>query len=498
MSTSMVWWTIAIYILISLYIAYLSRSGKQNNMASYFLGDRKLNGFVSALSYSATTYSAFMLVGLAGLTYKGGVGAFGFEIIYFMGVSLVAIFGPRFWVVGKKYGYVTPSEMLGDRYDNKMVAMVVSIASCIFLIPYSAVQLAGVGYLLQGMTNNAIPFTTGVIIATVLAIVFSYIAGIRSVAWTDSLQALMMIITSTVVVLLIIKGLGGFGGFFHSLETTKPESLTVPGNGFFSFLTFLGLTVPWFFFSLSNPQVSQRLFMPSSMKSLRQMLMGFLVFGFIYTLVSVIWGFSASIMFPDLANADLATPKMLSSDLVPPILGVIVMVGIMAAAISTIDSIMLTLSSLFARDVYGNLKKDTNDERQLLVGKIVIPIIAILAFLFAQLKVNLIAVLSVASSAGLLVAVPAIVGAFFWKRGTAAGSITSVIGSGLLVIILEFAKLKPLGLASGIWGIVISTFLFIAVSLVTKAPEKKANEFLTYVKEELSKNKKVIEKRNVS
>ncbi|WLD93868.1 sodium:solute symporter family protein [Alkalihalobacillus sp. AL-G] len=491
MSTNMVWWTIAIYIIIALYIAYLSRSGKQNNMASYFIGDRKLNGFVSALSYSATTYSAFMLVGLAGLTYKGGVGAFGFEIIYFMGVSLVAFFGPRFWLVGKKYGYVTPSEMLGDRYDNKMVAVVVSITSCLFLIPYSAVQLAGVGYLLQGMTNDAIPFTTGVVLATVLAIVFSFIAGIRSVAWTDSLQALLMIITSTVVVLLIIKGLGGLGGFFDLLKTDQPESLTVPGNGFFSFTTFLGLTIPWFFFSLSNPQVSQRLFMPSSLKSLRYMLMGFLVFGFIYTIVSVVWGFSASLMFPDLANADLATPKLLSSDLVPPILGAIVMVGIMAAAISTIDSILLTLSSLFARDIYGNLKNETDDQKQLFVGKVVIPVIAILAFLFAQLEVNLIAVLSVASSAGLIVAVPAIVGAFFWKRGTSAGVLTSVIGSGLMVILFELTNIKPLGLASGIWGIVVSSLLFIIVSLLTTAPEKKANEFLSYIKTELGKLKTV-------
>lgn len=485
----MVWWTIAIYIIISLFVAYLSRSGKQTNMASYFLGDRKLGGFVSALSYSATTYSAFMLVGLAGLTYKGGVGAFGFEIIYFMGVSLVAFFGPRFWLVGKKYGYVTPSEMLGDRYDNKKVAMVVSIFSCLFLIPYSAVQLAGVGYLLQGMTNNAIPFTTGVIIATVLAIVFSYIAGIRSVAWTDSLQALFMIVSATLVVILIINGLGGLGSFFDTLETNQPEALTVPGNGFFSFLTFVGLTIPWFFFSLSNPQVSQRLFMPASMKSLRTMLMGFLIFGFIYTIVSVVWGFSASVMFPDLANADLATPKILSSNLVPPILAVIVMVGIMAAAISTIDSILLTLSSLFARDVYGYIKKNSSDKSQLLVGKIVIPIIAILAYLFAQMNVSLIAVLSVASSAGLLVAVPAIIGAFFWKRGTAAGVITSVIASGVIVIILELTKIKPLGLASGIWGIVISSFLFIGVSLLTKAPQKKADEFLSYLKTELKRSK---------
>ncbi|MBE4908572.1 sodium:solute symporter family protein [Bacillus luteolus] len=490
MSTTLVWWTLAIYIVVSLYIAYLSRSGKQTSMESYFLGERKLGGFVSALSYSATTYSAFMLVGLAGLTYKGGIGAYGFEIVYFMGVSLVAIFGPRFWLVGKKYGYVTPSEMLGDRYQNKKVAAIVAIASCIFLIPYSAVQLAGVGYLLSGVTNNAIPFTTGVIIATVLAIVFSYIAGIRSVAWTDSLQALVMIITATIVVVLIVNGLGGASGFFNTLETNHPEFLTVPGNGFFSFLTFLGLTVPWFFFSLSNPQVSQRLFMPDSLGSLKRMLMGFLVFGFIYTIVSVVWGFSALVMFPGLENADLATPMILSSELVPPVLGAIVMVGIMAAAISTIDSILLTLSSLFARDVYGNLSKKSNDQHQLLVGKLVIPVIAILAYLFAQMNVSLIAVLSVASSAGLLVTVPAIIGAFFWKRGTAAGVMTSVIFSGVIVLYLEFAKIKPFGIASGIWGLLISTTLFITVSLLSKAPEQKANEFISYIKTELTKNKK--------
>ncbi|KKE79890.1 MULTISPECIES: sodium:solute symporter family protein [Oceanobacillus] len=479
MSTTLVWSAIVIYVAVAILIALLSRSGKQNNMNSYFLGDRKMNGFVSALSYSATTYSAFMLVGLAGLTYNGGVGALGFELIYLMGVSLVAFFGPRFWKVGKKFGYVTPSEMLGDRYDSKTVAILVAVSNCIFLIPYSAVQLSGVGYLLQGVTNNAISFSTGVILATALAIFFTYIAGIRSVAWTDSLQALFMIITSTIVVLVLIKGLGGFSGFFGTLETKYPEYLTVPGNGFFSFLNFLGLSLPWFFFSLSNPQVSQRLYMPSSLKSMRHMLMGFLIFGLIYTIVAIIWGYSALIMFPNLENADMATPLVLQSDLIPPILGAIVMVGIMAAAISTIDSILLTLSSLFARDVYGNVKKNTSDSAQLKVGKFIIPVIAALAFIFSLMEVNLIAVLSVSSSAGLLVVVPAIIGAFFWKRGTAAGVISSVVVSGFIVIILELMQIKPLGLASGLWGILISTILFISVSLLTKAPEEKAKGFLS-------------------
>src|SRR5690625_2692750 len=93
-------------------------------MSGYFLGNRKMGGFVSAMSYSATTYSAFMLIGLAGLTYTGGVGALGFELIYLCGVTLVLIFGPRFWLAGKKFGYVTPSEMLGDRYQNRAVGTV--------------------------------------------------------------------------------------------------------------------------------------------------------------------------------------------------------------------------------------------------------------------------------------------------------------------------------------------------------------------------------------
>ncbi|ENH97920.1 pantothenate permease [Gracilibacillus halophilus YIM-C55.5] len=485
MSTMLVWGIIIVYVITAVIIAFLSKQGNQKTMASYFLGDRKLSGFVSALSYSATTYSAFMLVGLAGLTYSGGVGALGFEMIYFMGVSLVAIFGPRFWLVGKKYGYVTPSEMLGDRYQNKWVAVVTAISSCIFLIPYSAAQLSGIGYLLQGVTNEAIPFTTGVMIATILALVFSYIAGIRSVAWTDSLQSLIMIIASTIVVVLIVNQLGGISGFFKQIESTDPQALAVPGNGYFDFWTFLGLTIPWFFFSISNPQVSQRLYMPKSMKSLRQMLLGFLAFGFVYTIVSVVWGFSASMLFPDLENADLATATLLASEYIPSVLGIVVMVGIMAAAISTIDSIMLTVSSLFSRDVYKNVKKDTSDRKQLLIGKLFIPIIAVAAFLFAQLELDLIAVLSVASSAGLIVVVPAIIGTFFWKRGTATGVITSVSMTSLLVIGLEAFSYQPFGLASGIWGIVVSTILFIGVSLLTKAPEKKADEFLSYIQERM-------------
>jgi SSS family solute:Na+ symporter len=486
-----IWLGVAIYVVFASVTAYLSRSGKSDSMSHYFLGNRQMGGFVSAMSYSATTYSAFMLIGLAGLTYAGGVGALGFELIYLSGVTLVLIFGPRFWLVGQKFGYVTPSEMLGHRYDNKAVAIVSALASCVFLIPYAAVQLAGVGFLMSGMTNGAIGFTSGTILATILAIVFSLVAGLRSVAWTDSLQAIVMIISASLVVLFVVYELGGLGSFFNSLQNDHPGSLSVPGGGFFTFSTFLGLTLPWIFFSISNPQVSQRLYTPGSLRDLRRMLLGFMAFGFIYTLVSVTWGFAALLSFPDLETGDLATPTLLASDIVPPVLGIIVMIGIIAAAVSTIDSIMLTLSSMVTRDVYAPLKKDTTEAQQLVVGKLVLPVIAVLAFLFAQLELDLIAVLSVSASAGLLVMVPPIIGAFFWRRGTAPGAIAAMVVAGFLVFFLELTETRFLDQGSGVWGLLVSVALFVGVSLATPAPTERATLFLEHTKKELRERQAV-------
>ena len=505
MDATYIWTGIVIYIIFASVTAWLSRSrdGSESSMTGYFLGNRGMSGFLSAMSYSATTYSAFMLIGLAGLTYAGGVGALGFELIYLCGVTLVLIFGPRFWLAGKEFGFVTPSEMLGHRYQNRGVAIVTALTSCVFLIPYSAVQLAGVGYLLEGMSGENISFTAGTVLATVLAIAFALVAGLRSVVWTDSLQAIIMIISATVVVIFVINGLGGIGDFFDKVSETSPGSLTVPGNGFFSLSAFIGLTLPWIFFSISNPQVSQRLYTPKSMKDLRVMLLGFMAFGFIYTLVAVTWGFAASIEFPGLANGDLATPMLLASDLVPTVLGVIVMVGIMAAAVSTIDSILLTLSSMVTRDVFAQATPRATDARQLLVGKIVIPVIAVLAFLFARLELNLIAVLSVSASAGLLVMVPPIIGTFFWRRGTAAGVLSGTIVGGIVVGVLEYTKSEAitagpldetgqlLGQGSGVWGLAVSVALFVGVSLMTKAPKEMADTFSSFMRTKLKERQAV-------
>ncbi len=473
---------IILYFILGTVVAVYARRGMGQGMSEFFLANRTVNGVVAALTYSATTYSAFMLVGLAGLTYIGGVGAWGFELIYLSGLVLVAFFGPRFWLAGKHYNFVTPAEMLGYRYRSRALQVVAAIASIIFLIPYSAVQLTGIGTLMEGMTGGAIPFINGLIIATFVTVIWAYMGGMRAVAWTDSLQALIMIIASTLSVLFIVyRGFGGFGGLVAILETDFARHLTVPGPGYFNFSTFIGLSLPWFFFCLSNPQVSQRLFIPRSLTHMRTMVVGFLCFGFIYTLISILWGFSALALVPGLTAGDMATPSLLALNIIPGGVALVVMAGITAAAISTINSIVLTLSSMVSQDIMKRINPDLNEKTLLAVGRGFVLVFALAAFLFANLKLGLIAVLSVASSAGLLVTVPAIIGAFFWKRGTATAAVISIVAGGVIAFYFQFAGIKPLGWWPGVWSGIISTVLFIVVSYLTPAPREKADEFIDYV-----------------
>ena len=487
------WLALILYTLIGISVAILARRKLGTGMNEFFLANRHIGGFVSALTYAATTYSAFMMIGLAGLTYRLGVGALGFELTYLCGLVLVVFFGPRFWLVGRRFNYLTHAELLADRYESKAVGVVSAILCLVFLVPYAAIQVMGIGYLLAGVSKGAIPLLAGMIIAAVLALVWANIAGMRSVAWTDALQALIMLVASMAAVwYLANRGFGGWGNFFYRMNKDIPELLA--GPGLFKFNLFFGLALPWIFFSLSNPQVTQRLFIPKSLTAFRQMIVGFLIFGFIYTIVSVLWGFGARLLIPGLTNPDLATPSLLAYPVIPWSVAVVVMVGILAAAISTIDSILLTLSSMVARDIYKvGICSEASELLELRIGKTVIPILAAVFFIFAYWAAGkkglafMIVPLSVAASAGLLVAVPAIIGAFMWRRGTAAGALISMLIGALVVLGLQLTRFKPLGWWPGVWGFLVSITLYIFVSLLTEAPVRRAKEFIGYLQEELPK-----------
>lgn len=484
--TQAVWWALLAYAVLGAVVAGLARRGLGGGAAEYYLAGRRVGGVVSALSYGATTYSAFMMVGLAGLTYAGGIGALGFELIYLAGLGLVVIFGPRFWHVGRRFGYLTPSEMLGERYGSRVLAALVAVAACVFLVPYSAVQLMGIGYLLAGASDGAIPFTAGILVGAAFTLLWTLAAGLRSVLWTDVLQVVIMLVTSLLAVGFVLAAVGGPGGLVAQLEGEHGAWLAVPGPGLFDAGTFLSLTLPWFFFSISNPQVSQRLFITRDLGAMRTMIAGFLVLGFVYTLVAVVWGLSAVVLLPGLERPDMATARLIGTGAIPPAVAVVLIVGIVAAAVSTVDSILLTLAAMVSRDVYRASPAGGRRAGEILAGKVVIVVMTVVAVLFARLQLDLISVLSVASSTGLLVTVPAIVGAFFWRRGTAAGAIASILVTGVAVTAMQLGGYAPLGVTPAFWSLGLSVALFVGVSLVTPPPVERARAFVDETGEALA------------
>ncbi|MEX2409432.1 MAG: sodium:solute symporter family protein, partial [Rhodovibrionaceae bacterium] len=328
-----------------------------------------------------------------------------------------------------------------------------------------------------------------------LGAVWTLVAGLRSVAWTDALQAVLMLVSALLALGFVIEALGGFGTFLERIEAERGAWLAQPGPGLFSFWTFVAFTLPWFFFSLSNPQVSQRLFTVRDPKAMRTMIVGFLSFGLIFTLISILWGFAALLQLPDLGNPDLATPGLLATGAVPVWLAVLLIVGILAAAITTVDSIALSLASMVGRDVYRAGRRDPGEAKELLVGKLVVLVMIAASALFASLELQLIAVLAITASTGLMVTVPAIVGAFFWRRATRAGALASVFGGTILVAWFKSAPFnemvvaRPFGLPDAVWIFAATVALYVVVSWATQPPADRGRAFIDDLRGELDRMK---------
>lgn len=483
MSPLAIWSVLGLFAALGLALALRAARDNRGTADDYYLGGRRLGGVVAGLSYAATTYSAFMLVVLTGLTYRGGVGALGFELIYFAGLCLLVVFGPRYWLAGRRWGFISPAEMVAARYGDPLSGRLLAGLSLMFLLPYCTTQMAGVGLLLSGVTGGAIALWQAVAVGAALAMLWTLIAGLRSVAWTDAALAVLMMVSGLLAVGYAVAALGGAGAFAAGLAEGNGDWLSVPGPGLWSLATFLALSIPWFFFPISNPQVAQRLFVLRDIDALRRMILWVLGFGLAFTLISVVWGFAALRLVPDLANPSLATPALLTSGVIPVAVALMLVVGIVAAAVSTLDSIALTAAAMVARD----LMPRQSEAAQILAGRVAVVAVILFAAGFALRNARIVDQLAALSAAGLLVTVPPVVGAFFWRGGTAAGVRACLLGGAAVALVmvpgLGFSVFDP-RLALAVGG--VSVALFVGVSRVTR-PRPGALDFAGELRPELDR-----------
>ncbi|MEM4617031.1 MAG: sodium:solute symporter family protein, partial [Archaeoglobaceae archaeon] len=418
----------------------------------YYIAGRNVSGIVSALTYAATTYSAFMMVGLVGLTYLSGVGALGFELFYLVGtLLLLSYYAPKIWKLGKEKGLVTPGDLIASKYGEttaKIMAVVVAIA----LIPYTSIQFVGISFLL----GNSMSFEAGVMLSAVIIALWALLGGLRSVAWTDAVFGIFML-SMAILAVFYASSMVPANSDFSKLG----ELLYVP-NTFWTPITFVSYTLPWFFFALTNPQVFQRIFIPKDEKSLRRMVVLFGFFGLVYTILVTLLGLQLRLLteygsFPKVVNRDLVTPTFLN--MIPEWLAVAIGMSIFAAAITTANSIVLTLSSMFSRDLLKN--------RSVLAGRLFVIVITSAIAIFAVQKPAYIVDLAVMSSTILLCQLPLILGVFHFNIGGRLSASLTLI-AGFSTAIAMFYTKATLGVPISIWVLIVSFAVFFVTAVFEK------------------------------
>ncbi|MEM1600723.1 MAG: sodium:solute symporter family protein [Sulfolobales archaeon] len=392
------------YIVVGTLIAIISRKFGVKSTSEYFVGNYKLSGFLSSMTYAATTYSAFMMVGLVGLTYATGVGSLGFELAYLLGtVGLLAIFSKRVWSVAREHGWVSPSEMISSLYGCRLLGRLTALTYLIALIPYISAQIIGIGTIFESLGMN---YFLGILVAASLVLVWTVLAGIWSVASTDAYQAVIMLVASTAFLFSVLMRVSTLNlNVVEVLERSGVTGITP----FWSFSTFLAYTLPWVFFAVTNPQVVQRIFMPVSEKALKNMVKYFSFYGYAYTLIVVIVGLLARALtefklLPLITNRDLVTPTL--AMMLDPTLSSLIFVSIVAAAVSTANSIVLSVASSVVRDFYEVRVRNVNARNALAFSNLVVISLTLISTLVAYLRPGFIVEMSVLSSVILLSLAP--------------------------------------------------------------------------------------------
>ncbi len=474
MDATLTYAAIAIFILIGTGIAWVSKKYLRKDAKDFYTASGRFGSVLASLSYAATTYSSFMFIGLVGMAYSTGVGTLGFELVYFVCTLLLLYYmAPKYWALHNKHGYVTPAEVLSARYGSNNVGVAVTLLSLIALIPYSASQVIGVAVASEGASNGAISFSTAVVIAIAVALLWALIAGIWSVGWTDVFQGLLMISTGIVIVVFVYWQ--GFGQ--RPLDLAALGNLSYVPSSTWSFANFINMTLPWLFFAITNPQVVQRLFAPKTEKAQRGMIAWFGVYGLSFTILVVLLGLMLKIMaidgaFPTIANRDTVTPTLLS--MLPAWLSIMGLVAVIAASVSTIDGIILTLSSMTVSDILRKFAKGATQKTEVAVARLTIVLLAVACAAFALSKPGFIVDLAVLSSSLLLPQVPIVIGMFAWRRGGKWSAVATIAAGFGIALALYLLKLSPLGIPSNVWTLGASSLVYIVVAaLEGNNPEAK-------------------------
>ena len=427
-----------LYLGTLLWLGTRSMNQQHADADTFFLADRRLQAGVLFFTLIATNFSAFFFLGFAGAGYRIGLAYFPMMAL---GTGLAALsfgsFGCRVRQISKTHSLITPSELIGHLVPGEGVRLIVFVVMLIFTLPYLALQPIGAGYLLESITGGAVPFSVGAVLLTGVIVLYVVTGGMKTVAVTDVLQGILMFLLMILAFTAIAQGLGGVGHINQILMAQKPALYSGAGlDDFFSLPMFASYLLLWPLCLPMFPQLMMRFFAAADDRSLKQSMVLYPVvagFLFCFPVLIGVWGHAT---FPHLdgRTADQILPMMLAHH-TPEWLAGLVMVGALAAFMSTLDSQLLALSSMITRDVYCRYcRPQASLSEQVHVGKLAVCAIATGGLAIALHPPEAILSLATHAFSGLAVLFPMVVGAVYGIRWSVVGAMLSVLAGEMMLL----------------------------------------------------------------
>lgn len=471
---------LVIYLAGVFAIAFFSRhkTSGQGFLNEYFLGGRSMGGFVLAMTLAATYASASSFIGGPGAAYKLGLGWVLLAMIQLPATWLtLGVLGKKFAIEARRHNALTLNDMLYARFKSRSVVILASSALLLAFFGTMVVQFVGGARLLQTVTG--LSYQHGLMIFAFTVGLYTTIGGFRAVVLTDTVQGIMMLIGTFVLLAGIIHAGGSLGAIVTELHHIDPALITPYGpDQFLSQPFMLSFWILVCFGVIGLPHAAVRCMSYKDSQSLHKgiifstIMMALLMFG------THLSGALGRAIVPELSSPDQIMPTLMITVL-PPLLAGVFLAGPMAAIMSSIDSQLIQASATLLKDLYLNyinpqLVQQPQGERKLARLSLWVTLIfALLVFFAATNPPEMIIWLNLMALGGLQAVFlwPLVLG-LYWKKASSAGALSSMVIGLTTYICLMWLKPDLAGIHPIVPTLLGGLISFIVISYLKPDPDK--------------------------
>ena len=499
---------ICIIIAIVLYLALMVGIGawyskKNKNTDDFYLGGRKLGPLVTAMSAEASDMSSYLLMGLPGLAVVYGIAeaswtAIGLAVGTYINWLLVA---KRIRLYSHKINAVTIPEFFAKRFhDNaKVLSLIAALIIIIFFVPYTASGFSACGKLFSSLFG--VDYQIAMIISAVVIVLYTTLGGFSAASTTDLIQSIVMTVALFVVVGFGVSQAGGVHAVLENASQLPAYfSLTSTGDGAGGTTPYGGLTIvstlAWGLGYFGMPHILLRFMAIEDSKKLKTSRRIASVWVVISMAVAIFIGtvgvgmIGAGVLDGgfDGERVIIEISKLLSTyGIFPALVAGVILSGILAATMSTADSQLLAASSSASQDIFISFfKVKLSQKKAMLIARASVVLISVIGVIIAlDENSSIFRVVSFAWAGFGAAFGPLVLFSLFWKRTNKAGAVAGMVTGGAMVFIWKYviAKLSPvLNIYELLPAFILSSLAIVAVSLLTKAPDKSITDEFDAVK----------------